>query len=80
VKFARLAAVQKVLVTILCSIPLASSAEDSEVLIGDVTENAPVSSDGDGASSGLITNEVFVSGSLLRRGNFASHAPITTHG
>ena len=79
-KFARVAAVQKLLVTILCSIPLASPAEDSEVLIGDVTENAPVSSDGDVASSGLIMEEVFVTGSLLRRRNFASNGPITTHG
>ena len=79
-KVAWLATLQKVLVTILCSIPLASSAEDSEVSIEDVTENAPVSSDGDVASSGLIMEEVFVTGSLLRRGNFASNALITTHG
>ena len=80
VKVACLSTVKKLLMTILCSIPLASSAEDSQVLIEGVTENAPVSPDGDGASSDLVMEEVFVTGSLLPRGNFASNAPITTIG
>ena len=80
VKVACLATVQKLLMTILCSIPLASSAEDSQVVIEGVTENAPAAPDGDGASSDLVMEEVFVTGSLLPRGNFASNAPITTIG
>lgn len=79
-RVARIAIVQKLLFTILCSVPAASLAEDSEVLIEDVTENAPFSSGGDGASSDLVMEEVFVTGSLLPRGNFASNAPITTIG
>lgn len=75
---AYLATFRTITVTALFSISLVCAAEGEAVVTEDVIENASILSDGDAAPVDSVIEEVFVTGSLLPRGNYVSNAPITT--
>ena len=77
---ARLIAPLTLLLFALCLTSHVSAAEEDSILTEVVEENDfPETEDGPGAAEPVM-EEVFVTGSLLPRGNFASNAPITTIG
>ena len=67
-----------ILFYLLFSVSPAFAAEDVAAVSEDVIESASAVTVGDTAPAEAVIEEVYVTGSLLPRGNYVSNAPITT--